>query len=224
MCYNKEVSFVLVLFVIASIMKYIKTGQWFYVSMLIAYGLIQLSEFIIHLGLDNRNNTLNYIGSIMVPIILSLQPLIITLGSLDDPVKNKTLRNMNWILIGMYTLIFWAFLANMIISRKNILSDTNTLSGRLNWNTFANNSYISLLLTVMYVVVSCITFYNSGHTNIIYLFLGTLLAATVYSLYYSGNLLNGNVFGTMWCLFAIVLIIMSIVFGNIDGYIDGYID
>lgn len=203
---NKEVSFVIFLFALMVFIKCILAGRYWDAIIVMTYGLIQLFEFFIWLGIGKQNITLNYIGILLLCITLSLQPLSIALGAeyftLSD---NKTLSNVNFGLIGLYILIFWGYLiwVSKRFPKRNLIGFKGP-SGHMVWEILSKSKPILMILSILYVVTSIIVFSLAKDYLVLGLFVATLLISRIYN-----TILNSekSITGSLWCFLAIVLII-----------------
>ena len=175
--------------------------------LVLTYGLVQFAEFLIWYSLEQKNNNLNYLSSLFLYFILSLQPLSIMLAAYYFTTKknNKELIHANFTIIAIYTLLCWTGIIYVQRFPQKVINYKNPYSKRLNWSMI--QSPLNLILMILYIITSIIAFYIAQDFLILGLFIATLLCSYLYNFKYK----SGTI-GTMWCFFAIVLIIVFGIF------------
>lgn len=205
MCMNKEVSGILFLFVIMVFIKCILQQRYYDATIVMAYGLIQLMEFIIWSNINSIN--INFISSVILCIILSLQPLAIALISRNEQ-RDVVLRDVNYALIALYILLFWVYLYKVTTNfpRNQLVSQRSgkRRSEHMAWKIVSPSYYVGVL-SLLYLVTSIIVFVNVQDYLVLGLFISTYVVAVMYN--YFGQRRNLSITGSVWCFLAILLII-----------------
>lgn len=186
MCFNKEVSLLIFIFIIITCIKLFLLKENYYGILVFFYGIIQLGEFI----LWTYFNKLNHSGSLFIAVILMFQPLIFAISNhYLNPSKNILLENINFSLISLYMLIY------LLSIKKNLKTTIDTETKRLKWDFTTH----PIILTLFYIITSCIIFYLNNDNLILVLFILTWLLSWLYS---------RKVTGSIWCFFASFLIVI----------------
>ena len=222
MCYNKESSLLIFLFVLVVSIKLIRGGDVFRGVALLAYGSIQLAEYFIWLSMYYKYKFGNYMSSIFLALILSIQPLVLAVtyylidtGRLEDKnqySRNQELENVNFVLIGVYTcLMIGGLMYNVSTYSMEKLSSSVDTGGscRLLWNVLHNN-YINIIATILYIITTLIILYDTEEWSIMIIYCSTFVFAVIYS--YAFAYSTKSIVGTMWCFVAIVLLVFFIIF------------
>jgi len=201
MCYNKESSLIIYIFVVAAAIKLFLIKNVFYGVLLLAYGSMQLAEFIIWYGMAIKNKNLNYLGSLLVGLIIATQPLILGIAAKDSIKQgSETLQNINWAVIAIYTAIaIYICLRN--IKNSHVLSTVDKSSCRLSWNILESSSTMLIgFATLLYLVGSIIVLYITESYDIMGIFIGSFVASVIYSF----GVGRSYSFGSLWCFTAIL--------------------
>lgn len=201
MCYNKESSLIIYIFVVAAAIKMFLIKNVFYGVILLAYGSIQLAEFIIWYGMAMKNKNLNYLGSLLVGLIISTQPLILGIAAKDSIKQgSETLQNVNWAVIAIYTAIAIS-ICLFNIKNSHVLSTVDKSSCRLSWNVLESSSTMLIgFATILYLVGSIIVLYITESYDVMGIFIGSFVASVVYSFIVG----RSYSFGSLWCFTAIL--------------------
>lgn len=201
MCYNKESSLIIYIFVVAAAIKMFLVKNVFYGVILLAYGSMQLAEFIIWYGMAMKNKNLNYLGSLLVGLIISTQPLILGIAAKDSIKQgSETLQNVNWAVIAIYTAIAIS-ICLFNIKNSHVLSTVDKSSCRLSWNVLESSSTVLIgFATILYLVGSIIVLYITESYDVMGIFIGSFVASVVYSFIIG----RSYSFGSLWCFTAIL--------------------
>ena len=201
MCYNKESSLIIYIFVVAAAIKMFLVKNVFYGVILLAYGSMQLAEFIIWYGMAMKNKNLNYLGSLLVGLIISTQPLILGIAAKDSIKQgSETLQNVNWAVIAIYTAISIS-ICLFNIKNSHVLSTVDKSSCRLSWNVLESSSTMLIgFATILYLVGSIIVLYITESYDVMGIFIGSFVASVVYSFIIG----RSYSFGSLWCFTAIL--------------------
>ena len=201
MCYNKESSLIIYIFVVAAAIKMFLVKNVFYGVILLAYGSMQLAEFIIWYGMAMKNKNLNYLGSLLVGLIISTQPLILGIAAKDSIKQgSETLQNVNWAVIAIYTAIAIS-ICLFNIKNSHVLSTVDKSSCRLSWNVLESSSTMLIgFATILYLVGSIIVLYITESYDVMGIFIGSFVASVVYSFIIG----RSYSFGSLWCFTAIL--------------------
>ncbi len=209
MCYNQESSIIIYVFVIAAAIKMFLEKNIYYGVILLVYGGIQLAEFLIWFGMKTKRTNFNYVGSLLVGLIISIQPLVLAITANETKrvtQGDEVLRNGNYAMIAIYTaIVFFIYFVN--IKNSNVLSTVDKSSCRLKWNILdLRSNGVILFASILYFTASVIVLYTTESYDIIGIFVGSFVASVIYTILI-GKSYN---FGSLWCFSAIVA---SIVLG-----------
>jgi hypothetical protein len=212
MCYNKESSLIIYIFVVAAAIKMFLIKNIFYGVLLLAYGSMQLAEFIIWYGMSSpKLKNMNYLGSLLVGLLIAAQPLILRIASKDSIQQgSETLQNVNWAVIAIYTAIaIYIYLRN--IKNSHVLSTVDKSSCRLSWNVLESSSSMLIgFATLLYLAGSIIVLYTTESYDIMGIFIGSFVASVIYSF----GVGRSYSFGSLWCFTAILAAIVLGFFYN----------
>jgi hypothetical protein len=226
MCYNKEVSLVIVIYTFSVIAKLLKdpgnTDPVIWnknvIMSLILFGLalMQLNEFFLHLFNDHKTK-IHQIFTVMLVITLMTQ-IVITMiinnqltsqGSVNIPIN---------VISGIVLLIFSYFLYKVIIpnfGKFNCNPLCKASSCRLNWDTnhFMQryNNLLYRLLVVSFCSVIILLGYKVGGIK------GLLFTAI--TLFLSMLVSKNHRTGTFWCFIVIFLLSIIVSVNDISSII-----
>lgn len=209
MCYNQESSFIIYIFVLAAAIKMFLMGgrHNYYGAMLLVYGSVQLAEFLIWSGMRYRVKNLNYFGSLLVGLIISIQPLLLALSAKETKSitqGTETLQNVNYGMIAIYTAILF-FICIYNISNSDILSKVEKSSCRLYWSILNGPFVLLAFATILYLVSSIIVLYTTESYDILGIFVGSFVASVIYTRIVG----KSYSIGSLWCFMAILAAIVS---------------
>ena len=122
MCWNKEVSLGSYLIICGiSYLLYERNlpNDRLLAFFIISYGTMQLFEFFIWVGIDNKKEKINKIASIFASLLLYIHPLAICLGMKYDKLFKKYNKNFYYNVIFIISILFVLFgIINIIYELK----------------------------------------------------------------------------------------------------------
>jgi hypothetical protein len=214
MCYDLKVSIVSFVTVSLSGLAAIKIKQPTLGLLMICYGLIQLAEAIIWIGIDKNNKNINKIGTKLAKYSLPLHNIAIGIGILIAFWAYK--NNLKYWIPLFLGIIFYIIV--LIIYHKNRHSEKQftsncdlpkdsdrctNISARLQWPFPYGWYFYSFLISLVIMIVYIKPLFPNG--AIIGLFYGLLWFITLY-------LGKSQVQGSFWCwsvaIFSPILVIM----------------
>ena len=224
MCFNSGTSLATFIFGITCAfyllhrgIKYNHTRSFLAGILLFVVAPMQLLEYFLWENQDNKN--INSIVSIMIFILIALQPLIFYYFALKY--KNKELkknyRNINNILITIFIIISLYLLYVLIRNKNSLYSTKDKNSCRLRWDAFVKLYYKEFILFLLFLAFYLYLFffngiYKSKDLNFklqdIYLVV-TLIIAILFSVYYKGKYFF-FIFGSLWCFLVVFYGILAI--------------
>ena len=214
MCYDLKVSIVSFVTVTLSGLVAIKIKQPILGLLMICYGLMQLAEAIIWIGIDKNNKNINKIGTKLAKYSLPLHNIAIGIGIIIAFWAYK--NNLKYWIPLIVGIIFYIIV--LVIYHKNrqgeqqftshcdLPKDSDrctNISARLQW-PFPHTWYMySFLISLVIMIVYIKPLFPNG--AIIGLFYGLLWFITLY-------LGKSQVQGSFWCwsaaIFSPILVIM----------------
>jgi hypothetical protein len=205
MCWNANVSInTFIIGVTAAVLALAnKTYPWYFVLFLMSFVSMQLIEYFIWTYYNNAK--LNKAFSVVVWILLVLQPVAAILLLYDKDRRLMKYLLFSYILLAVPTLLY------TIMTDKNPFEINKSFkgeNGHLIWG-FLVNDYV--LIIIIYMVFLFLALYLSGYRWLFILLLVTLL----FSLYFY---VKYRTWGTIWCWtanIASLIIIGKVLFDNI---------
>jgi len=161
MCWNKEVSGVSFLFILAV------CGLFFYRNLendrllaffIIAYGSMQLFEFLIWSGIDYGKQILNIIGSALAAMILYFHPLAMTLGMKYDKLYKEDVKTPLYkasIVLGTIFLCYGIISTLYLVFKSDkwsFISVKDKVSDHLVWD-FPDHYFIGLIIIILPLII-----------------------------------------------------------------------
>jgi hypothetical protein len=199
MCYSEKISiYSYVLGVVVGILIILKNKTHplnLYAGILVlTYIQVQLAEAIVWRGIDTKNTDLNLLGSRMIIVFLSLQPMATLLGLLLFP----KLRNYKCIISCI--ALFWVCLVIYYCINQYDKIPTTAIGKNchLNWK-FSNIIPTIVWIIYLLIFIGSVFFVPTSLSKkipFIMIMIGTLL----YSIY---NFQKYQTVGTMWCYIAV---------------------
>ena len=226
MCFNAETSMIAFIFgmscafyLIYRGIKYNLVGSIMAGILLCVAAPMQLLEYFIWENQDNRN--FNSILSIIIFLLIVLQPLIYYGFGLKYKYKNKKLpdkiQNINNIIITFFILINIYLLYILIKNKNSLYSTKDNNSCRLKWDSFVLLYKKELILFLLFLLIYFYLFsfngiYSKKDTKIklqdAYLIL-SLIIAVLFSIYHRGKYFF-FIFGSLWCFLVLFYGILAI--------------
>jgi hypothetical protein len=159
-----------------------------YIIIALSFIFMQLIEFFIWIYINNKQ--ISFYLSILTFIIIFLQPIII-LYFIND---YKYLITY-YILIQLFIFLFAFFFLHLTFNFKPIVASNH----HLNWN-WTSNYYYFISFGITYLIFFLGAIYLTGH-HIIFIIAIITYLYSLYTYYHYGTV------STMWCWFAVILII-----------------
>ena len=201
MCWNAPISLTTFIIGISLItLLYYLDYDIKYIIIPLSFVFMQFLEFLIWIFIKNKQ--ISYYLSILTFILIIIQPIIILyVISYDWLIKY-------YLLIQSFILIICLMFFNLRFIFHPIVSSNNHLI----WNWTTNKLY-HLLFSIVYIIFFLGSIYLTGH-NIIFIIGVFTYLFSLYNYYKSG------VVSTMWCWFAIFILIYMIFEAVYMKYID----
>jgi hypothetical protein len=189
MCWNAPVSLTsfLIGISIISILFYLDYDIK-YIIIAISFIFMQLVEFFIWIYIKNKR--ISYYLSLLTFIIIFLQPILILYF-----INDYKYLIIYYVIIQLFIFLFSLFFLNLTFNFKPIVASNN----HLYWN-WTSNSFYFLSFGLIYLLFFLGAIYLTGH-KIIFLI---AIITYIYSVY---NYTKYKTVSSMWCWFAIILII-----------------
>lgn len=226
MCYNKEVSLVIVIYTFSVIVKLLKDPMnvdpviWNknVIMSLILFGLalMQLNEFFLHLFNDHKTK-LHQIFAVMLVITLMSQ-IVITMIINNQFVRESKLTIPINVISGIVLFIFSYFLYKVIIpnfGKFNCNPLCKESSCRLNWDTShfmqRYNNWLYRILVISFCLVIFLLGYKvAGIKGLLFTSITLLLSILISKNHRSG---------TFWCFMVIFLLSIIVSVNDISSLI-----
>jgi small-conductance mechanosensitive channel len=212
MCYNKEVSLVIFIFGIMTAIKLIRKDKVKEGVIVIFVSIMQLVEFFLHMY-PNINSSVHQIASLSI-FFVSMSQIICYMALVPYQIKNKENKEINTALLtlgSIYLAISVYFLFTVLFPNygkfESIIDPICKSNCRLNWAIIKyirnENIYLYYLMSIIYVLVTCMIIYQVFGINIMIAILSLWIFCVIF--------FSNNSVGTMWCflsIFAICAIIL----------------
>jgi hypothetical protein len=204
MCWNKEVSFgsfIIISLVSGLLYKRNLPNDRLMSIFIMGYGIMQLFETIIWIGIEYNKPIINKIGTILASLLLYFHPLIFLLALKYDIFYKNITKNYIYkigIVIAILFIIIGFFRNGISLfskySNKSLTSYLIPKYRHLVWDIPDNYNLIILFM----IIVSLIFIFKKNKIFLIILLLYYIIPA-LYSYYTIPDKLNKNIAGSYWC-------------------------
>lgn len=223
MCYNKEVSLVVFIFTISTVVKILKEykintniNYLFAGIFILSIGLMQLIEFFLHLfrekNLDISGKLVKFMN-FLLPVVIILQ---FAVSEIYLHYTNKIPKKMfilDFLAYGLFIyLMYKVFRINRSYENK-ISCNFYNMGCRMNWDVgryMKNESYImvSIFFIIYFLYLSMMSYYIFKFKYFIILVLISFIFLILPNIISIFTMYKINGSGSLWCLFSVILICM----------------
>lgn len=210
MCFNKEVSLVILIFAIAAAIKMFLQGSNAAGIYIIALSLIQLAEFVLHLY-NKPTDLVNKIASVSIYVILMLQIIACIVGMFisenSEPALKESVLGLGIVFLFFATLYLCV---KILPNFRKMGTDVPRNNCKMVWTSFGGMNDIQYIAYgLFYLVIVLITTYSifgDYLAGIIGVLFGFCVILQKLNSCYS--------IGTMWCFSVIFVSIFVFIFDD----------
>jgi hypothetical protein len=201
MCWNKEVSistFILISVICYGLYKRNLKNDRMMSIFIMTYGLMQLVETIIWIGIEYNKPKLNMIGTILVCVLLYIHPLGLMLGIKYDKLYKNTIKTSLFKIFFVLTILLFVIgIINIIVNKTDYLSYITEKSVHLVWKKpkYLEIQYKIGMIIVFLIIIGFIYPKNKAFGLFLLLFLSITGIYSYITSYKGKNI----VFGSYWC-------------------------